>query len=241
MIIIPAIDIRGGKVVRLLQGDFTKETSYSDNPVEIARRWAEEGAEYLHIVDLDGAKTGEPKNLDLVRKIKDEVGIPIEMGGGLRSEDVVKEAFSIGVSRAIIGTRAFKDPEFLKGLLKQYKGDIAVGIDAKEKQVVAEGWISTTDLDAVDLARQMQDIGVETIIYTNVLRDGTLERPQFELVKEMLDSVDINVIISGGISSIDDIKGLMDLNKDNLYGVIVGKALYEGRVSLAEVISITGA
>jgi len=234
MIIIPAIDIRGGRVVRLLQGDFSKETFYSGDPVEMAKTWEAQGAWMLHVVDLDGALTGEPKNLNVIEAIQKSVDIPIEVGGGLRTELAVESLLDKGISRAIIGTRAYTDEKFLKGLLESFDEKIIVGIDAAGDNVVADGWRSTTSINAIELAKRMEGLGVSTIIYTNVLKDGTLEKPQLEPIEDMLDAVEIDVIISGGISSLEDIKDLKALDRPNLYGVITGKALYEGKLNLTE-------
>jgi len=239
MLIIPAIDIRSKGVVRLTQGDFNKETFYSADAVEIARRWQEMGAKLLHIVDLDGALAGEPKNIDIVEQICKSINIPMQLGGGLRSERDVEQVLSKGISRVIVGTRAYKDDEFVKTLIKAFGSKrIAVGIDVADGTIVSKGWTETTGLGAVMVAKRMESLGVEMIIYTNVLKDGTLESPQIDFAKEMLDAVSIKVIISGGISSLGDIRDLKALKKSNLYGVITGKALYEQRLDLKEAIQI---
>lgn len=236
MLIIPAIDIREKKVVRLLKGDFDKETVYSDDPVEVAKNWQSKGAKMLHVVDLDGAFTGEPKNLDIIRQIQKAVDLPIEVGGGLRDYESVDMALSAGVARAIIGTRAYLDEDFLIKLLDKYRERIAVSIDAEGRDVVAKGWRSRTLLNAPEVAKKMESLGVRTIIYTNVLKDGTLESPQLDIVKEMLDSVKTDIIISGGVSCLKDIEEIKALGRPNLYGVIVGKALYEGKLDLGKAI-----
>jgi phosphoribosylformimino-5-aminoimidazole carboxamide ribotide isomerase len=236
MLVIPAIDIREKKVVRLLKGDFAKETVYSDNPVEVAKGWQSKGAKLLHIVDLDGAYSGEPKNLDVIRDIQKAVDIPIEAGGGLRDYESVDMALSAGVARVIIGTRAYMDEDFLIKLIDKFNKRIAVSIDAEGKDVVAKGWRSKTLFNAPELAKKMESLGVKTIIYTNVLKDGTLESPQLDIVKEMLDSVKTDIIISGGISCLKDIEDIKALRRPNLNGVIVGKALYEGKLDLKKAI-----
>jgi phosphoribosylformimino-5-aminoimidazole carboxamide ribotide isomerase len=239
MLIIPAIDIRSKRVVRLTQGDFNKETFYSRDVVEVARRWQEMGAKFLHIVDLDGALAGEPKNIDIVEQVYKSINIPIQFGGGLRTERDVERVLSKGISRAIIGTRAYKDDEFVKRLIEAFGSNrIAVGIDAAGDIVVSKGWTETTGIGAIAVAKRMESLGVGMIIYTNVLKDGTLESPQIDLAKEMLGAVSIKVIISGGISSLQDIRDLKALNKPNLYGVITGKALYEQKLDLKEAIQI---
>ncbi|NQT95097.1 MAG: 1-(5-phosphoribosyl)-5-[(5-phosphoribosylamino)methylideneamino]imidazole-4-carboxamide isomerase [Candidatus Omnitrophica bacterium] len=238
MLIIPAIDLRSQRVVRLTQGDFTRETFYSSDPVEVAKKWESKGAKLLHMVDLDGALAGESKNLEVIEAVHESVKIPIQLGGGLRTDEAVERVLSKGVANAIIGTRAYADEDFVKRLVDRYRERIIVGIDAAGETVVSEGWTAATGIKAVGLAKKMESLGISTIVYTNVLRDGTLERPQFDLASEMLDAVNMNVIISGGISSIEDIKDLKALNKKNLYGIITGKALYEGRLDLEEAIKI---
>lgn len=239
MFIIPAIDIRSKRVVRLLQGDFNKETFYSADVVEVARRWQDMGAKFLHMVDLDGALAGEPKNIDIVEKACNSIGIPVQLGGGLRAERDVELVLSKGVSRVIIGTRAYEDDEFIKGLVKRFGADrIAIGIDAAGDIILSKGWTESTGIGAFTLAKKMESLGIGMVIYTNTLKDGTLESPQIDLARKMLDAVSIKVIISGGISSLQDIKDLKALGRQNLYGVITGKALYEQRLDLKEAIQI---
>jgi len=239
MFIIPAIDIRSKRVVRLLQGDFDKETFYSADVVEVARRWQDMGAKFLHMVDLDGALAGEPKNIDVVEQVCNSIGIPVQLGGGLRTERDVELVLSKGVSRVIIGTRAYEDDEFVKELVKSFGADrIAIGIDAAGDIILSKGWTESTGIGAFTLAKRMESLGIGMIIYTNTLKDGTLESPQIDLAKKMLDEVSIKVIISGGISSLQDIKNLKALGSQNLYGVITGKALYEQRLDLKEAIQI---
>lgn len=239
MFIIPAIDIRSKGVVRLTQGDFNKETFYSRDVVEVARQWQEMGAKLLHMVDLDGARAGEPKNIDIVEQVYKAINIPIQLGGGLRTDEVIEQVLSKGISRAIIGTRAYKDDEFVKRLVKTFGSNrIAVAIDAAGDTILSKGWTESTGISAIAVAKKMESLGVDMVIYTNVLKDGTLESPQIDLAKEMLDAVSIKVIISGGISSLQDIKDLKVLNRPNLYGIITGKALYEQRFGLKEAIQI---
>ncbi len=239
MFIIPAIDIRSKRVVRLLQGDFNKETFYSANVVEVARKWEEMGARFLHMVDLDGALAGEPKNLDVVEQVSKSVDIPIQLGGGLRTEKNVESALSKGVSRVIIGTRAYEDDEFVKRLVKAFGADkVAIGIDAAGDIILSKGWTESTGIGAFSLGKKMESLGAGMIIYTNTLKDGTLESPQLGLAEKMLAAVSIKVIISGGIASLQDIRDLKALDRPNLYGVITGKALYEQRLDLREAIQI---
>ncbi len=239
MFIIPAIDIRSKRVVRLLQGDFNKETFYSADATEVAKKWEKMGSKFLHMVDLDGALAGMPKNLDVIQQVCQSVSIPVQLGGGIRTEKNVELVLSKGVSRVIIGTRAFEDDEFVKRLVKTFGTDkIAIGIDAAGDTILSKGWTEFTGIDAFALAKRMESLGVGMIIYTNTLKDGTLESPQIELAKKMLDAVSIKVIISGGISSLQDIRDLKALGSLNLYGVITGKALYEQRLDLKEAIKI---
>lgn len=238
MLIIPAIDIRSARVVRLLQGDFTKETFYSSNPVEVALNWQSQGARLLHVVDLDGAMAGRPQNLPAITDMVNHIGIPVQMGGGLRTGEDIDSVLSKGVDRVIIGTKAYSDGEFLVRLVQKYGDKIVVGIDAAGDNVVIKGWTSATGAKATELAKRVEAAGVKTIIYTNVLRDGTLEKPQFDMIEKIADAVDIDIIASGGVSSIDDIRDIKRLLRPNISGVIVGKALYEGRLNLKDAIDL---
>ncbi|MFH1645394.1 MAG: 1-(5-phosphoribosyl)-5-[(5-phosphoribosylamino)methylideneamino]imidazole-4-carboxamide isomerase [Candidatus Omnitrophota bacterium] len=237
MIIIPAIDLKDRRVVRLFQGDFNKETIYSDEPVKVAQGLKDKGAKCLHIVDLDGALLGSPKNLDIIEQIVKAVDIPIEVGGGLRTEEDVADLIAIGVSRVIIGTRAYEDEDFIKKLIADYGDKIAVSIDVSGKEVVSSGWVKKSAVKSDEFARKMAEIGCKTLIYTNVKKDGTLEGIDKESVKEelaALSGADTKVIIAGGVGSIDDIKTLKEIGSENLYGVITGKAIYEGKIDIAE-------
>lgn len=235
MIVIPAIDIRLGKVVRLRQGKFSAETVYSDSPVETAKRWEAAGAGMIHIVDLDGAAEGRPKNLDLVRSISGAVKCGIELGGGIRDEESVQKAIDAGASKVVIGTRAL-DEKFLGRVAKRFGAGIVIGIDASEGLVCTKGWVVTTKVRAIDLARQVESSGISTINYTDVSRDGMLAGPNIDSVAELLEATKLEVVLSGGISSINDLKRLKMLPGRGLKGVIIGKALYEGRVDLKEAI-----
>ena len=234
MIIYPAVDIKDGKCVRLIQGKFDDVTVYSDNPVEMALKWEREGAMYLHVIDLDGARTGEPKNLSVISEITARLGIPVQMGGGIRSIDTIEYIISRGVERVILGTSAVNNPELVKSALKKFGNNIAIGIDARDGMVAIEGWEKTSSFAAVDFAKKMEDIGAKTIIYTDISRDGMLAGPNLKAMEEMAGAVGIEVIASGGVGSVQDIK---DLKNTGVDGVIVGKALYTGNVNLAEAIS----
>jgi phosphoribosylformimino-5-aminoimidazole carboxamide ribotide isomerase len=237
MIVIPAIDLKEGKCVRLLQGRKDEITVYSDDPVSVAKKWQGLGGELLHVVDLDGAFTGEQRNFSSIRAIREAITIPIEVGGGIRDIERIKKLIDLGVDRTIIGTAAAKKPEMVTEACKMFPDKILVGIDAKEGKVAVRGWVEITELDAVEFAKQMQDAGVAGIIYTDISRDGMLTGPNLDAMAAMVDSVDIPVIASGGVSKLDDIKNLMHINK--LWGVITGKALYSGSMKLEEAIDLT--
>lgn len=237
MNVIPAIDIRGGKVVRLAQGRADRETVYADSPLETAKRWASFGVGMIHLVDLDGAFEGELKNIDIVRSIARAVNVKIELGGGIRSEESVRLAIDVGVSKVVIGTRAL-DERFLRKVLKDFGGSIVVGIDASAGMVRTKGWVAETNMKAVDLARTVEAAGVRTINYTDISRDGMLEGPNMASLGEMLEAVDIDVVAAGGVSAIDDVRRLRALEPKGLAGLIVGKALYEGQIDLAEAVAI---
>lgn len=239
MLIIPAIDIKDGKCVRLTQGRMDEETVYYEDPVEVAVKWAAEGAGLIHLVDLNGAVEGAAKNRPVIERIVDSVEVPVQIGGGIRDMATAEAYLSIDrVKRIIIGTAAYKDPEFLKAAAAKYPGRVAVGIDAKDGLVAVEGWVEVTEEKAVDLARRLQGVGVACIIYTDISRDGTLTGPNVEATREMAESVDIPVVASGGISSVEDISAYRDVP---IEGIIVGKALYSGSVALPDAIKAAGA
>ncbi len=237
MLIIPAIDIKNGKCVRLIQGKADAETIFSDDPIDVALKWESKGAEFLHIVDLDGAFLGEPKNLGIVEKIIKSVSIPIELGGGIRNKTSIDRVFQIGVYRAILGTTALRDPDFVGEMCDIYGEKIAVGIDAKDGKVAIKGWTEIEEKTATDLASEMKECGVKTIIYTDIARDGMLTGPNIHSTKNLAMSVSgVDIIASGGVSSIEDIKKLMEIEPYGVTGVIIGKALYTGNVRLEEVL-----
>jgi len=237
MIIIPAIDLKNGKAVRLTQGKFDQETIYGQDPVAVAKNWEAQGAELIHIVDLDGAQTGEVANLDAILQIQKEVSTPLEVGGGIRNTGTIDKLLSNGISRVILGTRVVEDPNFLNGILSEWAEQIAVSIDCANGKVTKKGWTEISNIDGKDLARQLADLGLQTLIYTDIARDGVLVGPNINGIKEMLSVIDISVIASGGISNLDDIKALAALNTPQLTGVIVGKALYEQKFTLKEAIA----
>jgi phosphoribosylformimino-5-aminoimidazole carboxamide ribotide isomerase len=236
MIIIPAIDLKDGKCVRLLQGKKEEVTVYSDNPAAMAKHWASLGAELLHVVDLDGAFTGEQKNFEKIKAIREAIDIPIEVGGGIRDIERIEKLISLGVDRVIIGTSAAKNPDMVKKACIRFPGKVLVGIDAKDGKVAIKGWEEITEFGAITFAKKMQDAGAAGIIYTDISRDGMLSGPNIDAMENMVSAVDIPVIASGGVSKIDDIKSLKKIN--NLWGVITGKALYAGTLDLKEAIKI---
>lgn len=236
MLIIPAIDIKNGKCVRLTQGKMDAETVYSENPVEVAKRWEEQGARLIHLVDLDGAIEGAPKNQEIIKKIASSVKTSVEIGGGIRDLNVIKDYLGIkNVQRVILGTIAQENPEFTEKACKMFPKNIAVGIDAKDGIVATRGWVKVTEQKAVDLAKRLEGIGVSCIIYTDIARDGMLTGPNVKATKEMSHAVNMPVIASGGMSSVKDIESFKGIN---LEGIIIGKALYTGDIDLKEAIEV---
>lgn len=234
MVVLPAIDLKDGKCVRLRQGRADAVTVYSDDPVAQARAWLEQGAEELHVVDLDGAFQGEPKHALVIARIVRMLGIPVEVGGGLRTDAQIERLLEVGVTRAIVGTRAFEDEDALAGLVRRFGDKIAVGIDARGGFVQVKGWVETTGTLAIDLARQAESVGVRTLIYTDTATDGMLDGPNFGAMAQMCRAVPTcRVIASGGVSAPEHVTALKALGCANLYGAIVGKALYDGKTTLA--------
>ena len=238
MIIFPAIDIRGGKCVRLLKGDFAKETVFSDKPEEMAKKWQAQGAQFLHLVDLDGALAGRPQNLATVEKILAAVDIPVELGGGIRTLESIDEVLALGVRRVILGSVAVRDPELVKTACAKYGDRIVVGIDAKDGIVAVDGWGVSGDVEATALAKEMKKAGVKTIIYTDISRDGTLSGVNVEATAKLARESGVAIVASGGVKSIADIEALKPYEKDGIEGVIVGKSIYMGTLDLTEAIEI---
>jgi phosphoribosylformimino-5-aminoimidazole carboxamide ribotide isomerase len=234
LILLPAIDIRDGKAVRLEQGDFAKETVYDADPLDAARKWVEAGASQLHVVDLDGARDGEPRNLDHLRRITSELDVPVQYGGGLRSIVSAREALAAGAARIVLGTAAYNDLEFLDAALDAWGVRVVVAIDVRGGHVSVSGWTKTTQMLATDVIRRMQARGVRQFVYTNADRDGMLEGPDLHEVAAMADVIRGRFIYSGGIASLDDLRALKGMRLVNLAGVISGKALYEGRFTIEE-------
>lgn len=234
MILLPAIDLMSGEVVRLQQGKADQKTVYSNDPAAFARKWEEEGGDYLHIVDLDAAFTGEQKNLDAVRAITSAVSIPCELGGGMRTPEAIERALEAGITRIVIGTRAAESLEFVREMAQRFGSErIAVGIDAKNGLVSVKGWTETSTLQALDLAKRAEDAGAGTIIYTDIATDGMMQGPNFAELERVLATVRCQLVASGGVSSADDVRRLGEM--PGLYGCIIGKALYDGAISLPEI------
>jgi phosphoribosylformimino-5-aminoimidazole carboxamide ribotide isomerase len=238
MLIIPAIDLKNGKVVRLLQGRFKEISTYSTNPINTARHWQRQGAEYLHVVDLDGAKEGKICHLNVIRKMAKSVRIPIEFGGGVRDKKSIKQILDCGVQRVILGTK-LQDEDFLRRVFREFKQRIVVSIDVKNYIVCVNGWQrGSKNLKILESIRKLQDIGFKQLIYTDIARDGTLKGVSVATIKRILRDSRLSVIVSGGISSLADLFKLKALSKQGLIGVIVGKALYEGRFTLREALKV---
>lgn len=229
MIVLPAIDIKNGRCVRLKQGIKDAETVYFENPVDVALRWEKEGAQYLHLVDLDGAFDGKPKNLTLIRDIVRALQIPVELGGGIRTQAIADEYINIGVSRVIIGTQAVKEPEFVQRLLDRYDKKVCVSIDAKNGMVCTEGWVENSNIEALELASHLEKIGLSTLVYTDISKDGMMTGPNFEMLDLLNKSLNMDIIASGGVACDEHLDRLKAMN---LYGAITGKALYEGKIHL---------
>jgi phosphoribosylformimino-5-aminoimidazole carboxamide ribotide isomerase len=230
MEILPAIDIRGGKCVRLVQGDYARETVFGDDPAAMARHWEQHGATRLHVVDLDGAKAGEPRNLDVVGRIIEAVSIPVELGGGMRSVEIARRALDLGVERVIIGTAAL-DPEMARGLFGALGEKAVAGIDARDGRVAVRGWLDVSDVRAVDLARELVGMGAKWVVFTDIGSDGMLRGPNLPALREMVEGVAASVIASGGITTAEDV---IAAKGAGAAAAIIGRALYEGRVTLEE-------
>jgi phosphoribosylformimino-5-aminoimidazole carboxamide ribotide isomerase len=238
MEVIPAIDLRGGRCVRLYQGDYGKETVFSDDPVSVALRWQSEGAGRLHLVDLDGAKKGEPCNLDAVERIVHAVRIPTELGGGIRDLETIVRLLELGVGRAILGTIAIEKPELVEKVCSKYGDQVVIGIDARDGRAATRGWLEKSSIRAVDLAKQVVECGARRIIYTDISRDGTLTSRNFEGTAEIVSAVDVPVVAAGGIASVEH---LTRLASTGVEGAVVGKAIYTGDVKLGEALrSVAG-
>lgn len=233
MRIYPAIDIIGGKCVRLKKGDYSQKTTYAENPIDVAKKWESLGGEFIHVVDLDGAKSGDMPNFELISNIAASVSVPIEVGGGIRDMQCVEKYLNAGVERVILGTSALRNPELVDEAVKKYGSRIAVGIDAKDGMVAVSGWEDVSDVAAVDFAKQMESKGVSCIIYTDIATDGMLMGPNLSAMEEMVKAVNMDVVASGGVTSIKDVESLADIGVE---GAIIGKALYTDNIDLKEAI-----
>lgn len=233
MRIYPAIDIKNGKCVRLRQGNFDDMTVYNDNPVEVAKEWIKNGASYIHLVDLDGAREGSGVNSDIIKEIANLSDVPVQTGGGIRTIEDIENKLALGVRRVILGTVAVKNPEIVKEAVEKFGDAIAVGIDAKNGMVAVSGWEEVSEVSAVDLCVKMRDYGVKTIIYTDISKDGMMSGPNIEATKEIVDATGIDIIASGGVSGMNDLE---NVDKINAHGAIIGKALYTGTINLKEAV-----
>lgn len=234
MILYPAIDIMGGNAVRLVKGDFEAKKVYDKDPLEAARVWTEEGARFLHVVDLDGAREGHPVNLEHLRRITGELGVPVQYGGGLRSAEDVGAAIAAGAERVILGTAAFADPEFLAAVIERWPDRVLVSVDVRGGRLTTAGWTETSQITTASIVERLHGQGVRNLVYTNVDRDGMLEGPDLEEVREVAETVRGRFLYSGGIGQLADLEGLAALRQVNLAGVIVGKALYEKRFTVSQ-------
>jgi phosphoribosylformimino-5-aminoimidazole carboxamide ribotide isomerase len=235
MEVIPAVDIKGGRCVRLYQGDYDKETVFSENPVDVAMGWKAQGARRLHVIDLDGAAGGEPVNIKVIEAIVKLAGLPVQLGGGIRDEATVARLLEIGIDRVILGTVAVENPELVKNLCQKYGEAVVVGIDARDGYVATRGWLKATAVKALELSLRMVDLGVRRIIYTDIKRDGTLTEPDFEAIAMMVKGVGLPVIAAGGISKIGHLRKLKGLGVE---GAILGKAIYTGDINLKQALSL---
>ena len=241
MQILPAVDLRGGNCVRLRQGDYSRETVFSANPVEMARQWAEEGVEWLHLVDLDGAKQGRPVNHGIVKNIAQSVDIKCELGGGIRDEEAIRLMLDEShVGRIIIGTKALKDPDWFRNMATAFPGKLVLGIDARDSMVATEGWLDVSAISAISLAEQYADLDLAALIYTNIANDGMMQGVDEATIRDMRQLADFGfqVIASGGVTTIDDVKKLREASEHspNLSGIIIGRALYEGTLTVADAV-----
>jgi phosphoribosylformimino-5-aminoimidazole carboxamide ribotide isomerase len=234
LILYPAIDIRDGRAVRLIQGDYEQETAYDDDPVVAARRWADGGARWLHVVDLDGARAGEPVNLEHVRRIVAAVGVPVQLGGGLRDSKKVEQAISSGAERVVLGTAAVRDPELAAAIADAHGDRVVASVDSRSGKVAAEGWTEASELGTAEVISALADRGIRRFVYTPVDVDGLMEGPDVDSLKEAAKATESELIYSGGVGSLDDLRSLSRLGLENLGGVIVGRALYEQRFTVAD-------
>ena len=237
MLILPAIDLRGGKCVRLKQGDYARETIFGDDPVAMAQRWVGQGAKALHLVDLDGAKAGHPINGDSIRAIVKAVDVPCQVGGGIRSDEDIATVLNWGIQRVVIGTRALQDPAWVREMAYAYPGQIILGLDARDGKVATHGWLQVSESSVLEMALQFANWPLASIVFTDISRDGMMEGPNVEALVELAKAVSLPVIASGGVSTLEQVRQLAE---HRLAGCIIGRALYEGQLDLAEVLKIGG-
>ena len=235
MIIFPAIDIKDNKCVRLIQGDFNKVSIYGDEPDKIAKKWEESGSKFIHIVSLNGARGEGNINDNSIKRILDTVNVPIQVGGGIRDEERAKILFDLGVNRIILGSIAVKNRQLLKKLLNKYKDKIVVSIDARDNLVAVEGWEEISKVNSIEFCKELEQMGVKTIVYTDISKDGMLDGPNFDIYKILSKETNLDIIASGGITTIDDVKKLIEMN---IYGAIIGKSLYENKIDLKEALEL---
>jgi phosphoribosylformimino-5-aminoimidazole carboxamide ribotide isomerase len=235
MLILPAIDLRDGKCVRLKQGDYNQETIFGDDPVAMAKRSVSEGAKALHLVDLDGAKAGKPVNGEAIQKIVQAIDVPCQVGGGIRSEEHIQQALSWGISRVVLGTRALQDPAWVRQMAQSYPKQIVLGLDARDGKVATEGWLHTSDITVLDVARQFASWPLHSIVFTDIARDGMLSGPNTDALAALASAVSLPVIASGGVTTLENVRELL---AHNLAGCIIGRALYEGKIDLAAVLEL---
>jgi phosphoribosylformimino-5-aminoimidazole carboxamide ribotide isomerase len=239
MLVIPAIDLKEGRCVRLKQGVMSEETVFSTSPQDMAARWYEAGAERIHVVDLDGALHGRPRNTESVKQIVKAVPVPVQLGGGIRDKDAVEAYLDLGISQVILGTAAWMNPVFVREMCSAFPGRIILGIDARQGRVAVEGWTEETDLDPIQMARQFEKDGLHALVYTDISRDGMGTGPNLDATGRLARAVDTPVIASGGIGGLEDVMEVLSLEKDGVMGVITGRALYDGRLDLAKAIQAT--
>jgi len=238
MIIFPAIDIKDKKVVRLSQGRFDEVTAYADDPIQMAQQWVQMGAQWLHIIDLDGAQSGKMQNVDMITTIAQKIPIPIQTGGGIRTKEDIQRLLNAGVKRVILGTKVIEDKGFLKKIIELFPDNIAVSLDCQKGKITQQGWTVVRDIRAIDFAKELEGMGLKYLVHTDISRDGMLSGPNLGSLEELLNNLSIPLIASGGIKNIDDIKKLLALQSKGLMGAITGKALYEGTLDLKEAIAL---
>jgi phosphoribosylformimino-5-aminoimidazole carboxamide ribotide isomerase len=238
MLVIPAVDIKGGKCVRLEQGAMDRETVFSEHPEQMAVQWEMKGAEKLHIVDLDGAVTGRPVNKKVIQRITKRLSIPVELGGGIRSLDAIEEYIDLGIDDVIIGSAAYKDPDLVTAACERFPGRIIVGIDTRDEHVAVQGWTESTGVSAIEMAKGFEGVGVKSFIYTDIARDGMKSGPNIGSIRRFVRATTLPVIAAGGISSVKDIEELVGLQGDGLKGIIIGRALYDGLIDLEYILHV---